>query len=113
MLVRLGQHREFTTNALMNLTPCCASRFRTFGIAHSVSERWSSVRMTTTFGGPSEGAADRSVGVATLNTVRSPATSVMRFRAGLLMPLYGDRPVASRFPGGLLAPEHLTEGCDR
>ena len=28
------------------------------GIAHSVSHRWSSVRMTTTFGGPACGAAD-------------------------------------------------------
>ncbi len=49
MLARLGQHRESETNEFVNVTPCFTSSFCTFGIDHSVSQRWSSVRITITF----------------------------------------------------------------
>src|SRR5207248_5549671 len=44
------QHTGVVTNALENVTPWSASRCRTFGIANSVSHRWSSVTIRTRFG---------------------------------------------------------------
>ena len=49
MLARLGQQSESDTNEFWNVTPCLTSSFWTFGIDQSVSQRWSSVRITITF----------------------------------------------------------------
>src|SRR5918992_1059537 len=57
MLARLGQQSEFTTNPFENVTPCPTSSRRTFGIAASVSQRWSSVRTSTMLGRASACAA--------------------------------------------------------
>ena len=48
---RLGQQSGFTTNASGNVTPRPASRSDRIGIAHRVSQRWSSVTIRTMSGG--------------------------------------------------------------
>src|SRR5438093_13073225 len=50
MVVRLGQHSEFVTNPLSNVTPRAARRASTWGMADRVSQRWSSVRIKTILG---------------------------------------------------------------
>src|SRR6185437_1541849 len=63
---RLGQQSELVTNAFVNVTPWSTSRRRTTGIDHSVSQRWSSVRMRTMLGcrGPASGGGVTVVGGA-------------------------------------------------
>jgi hypothetical protein len=59
MLARLGQQSGFTTNASGNVTPRAGERSERIGIAHSVSQRWSSVTIRTMSGGtPVSEAAD-------------------------------------------------------
>src|SRR6266511_1320218 len=50
MVVLLGQHSGFTTYASVNSTPLRTIIDRTLGIAHCVSHRWSSLRMSTMLG---------------------------------------------------------------
>src|SRR3954467_3492903 len=51
IVVRDGQHSGLTTNASLNLTPLPISSCFTVGIRESSSKRWSSVRISTMFGG--------------------------------------------------------------
>ena len=50
MVARDGQQNELVTNAFLKVIPWSTSRDCTWGIAQSVSKRWSSVRMRTMFG---------------------------------------------------------------
>ena len=50
MLERLGQHTGLETYPFEKLTPFATSSDRTVGMAHSVSKRWSSVRIRTMSG---------------------------------------------------------------
>src|SRR5205823_12105330 len=49
---RLGQQSESDTKPLVNVTPWADRSRCTFGMAASVSNRWSSVRISTMLGGP-------------------------------------------------------------
>jgi hypothetical protein len=48
--VRLGQHNGFDTYPFENSIPLATSSDWTVGIAHNVSYRWSSVRISTMSG---------------------------------------------------------------
>src|SRR6266566_892825 len=50
MLARLGQQRESVTNPFLKFTPGRTISARVCFIAHSESQRWSSVRMSTMLG---------------------------------------------------------------
>src|SRR5947209_695101 len=50
MLARDGQHSGVVTNAFENVTPWVASSAMARGIAPTMSHRWSSVTISTTFG---------------------------------------------------------------
>ncbi len=50
IVARDGQQTEVVTNAFVNVIPCFASRFSTFVICETASQRWSSLRMTTMLG---------------------------------------------------------------
>jgi hypothetical protein len=49
-VARLGQQMGLTTYPLVNSTPRSMRSLRTVGMAHNVSERWSSVRIKTMSG---------------------------------------------------------------
>src|SRR6187431_2189641 len=51
IVVREGQHSGLTTNASLKRTPLPTSSCLTIGMRESSSKRWSSVRISTMFGG--------------------------------------------------------------
>src|SRR5438093_11382472 len=81
MLVRLGQQSESGTNAFVNSTPFWISSEFTVGIAESVSQRWSSVRIITTLGCP---AARATAGPAT--AIDAAIAVASRIRTGRAVP---------------------------
>src|SRR4051812_33665518 len=81
MDVRLGQHNELTTNALGKVTPRSIRSRRTEGIAHSESQRWSSVRTSTMFG-PDGGSAECAGRYATPVSTAAARTTAM---SGLIL----------------------------
>ncbi len=74
MEVRLGQHSGFSTNAFVNVVPRTASWWRTIGMAHRVSQRWSSVSTSTMFGGASAATVGTAAPPPSATRMASPAT---------------------------------------
>ena len=102
--MRLGQHSEFDTNIWENFTPSATRRRWTWGIAHRVSHRASSVTINSTLGawGLRVGAG----GAAWVREVKpTPTKEIVATRkadaarrvsrdSGHLLSAYGPRPAA-------------------
>src|SRR5437764_8124214 len=108
MLVRLGQHTGFDTNALANVTPWSTSMLVTFFIDQSVSQRWSSVRMRTMFGlwAPPWAEARRATGAGQAARSRRASRTGPNRRADRAEVI---RPTVPRGRGGGEAPKALVE----